>query len=92
MFEANFNLKTCNINAFSKEIPEPFKSCNKNMMQQSTGSKWVQVDRKMQKAFKKCAFTAIQGKGLFILQEIQHMQMSLFPYFFFHKTTSTLER
>lgn len=52
-------------------------------MQQSAGSKWVQVGRKMQKAFKNCAFTAVQGKGLFILQEIQHMQMSLFPYFFF---------
>lgn len=60
-------------------------------MQQSAGSKWVQVERKMQKAFKNCAFTAIKGKGLFILQEIQHMQMSLF-LIFFHKTTSTLER
>lgn len=67
------------------------QSCNKNIMQQSSGSKWVQVDRKMRKASESSAFAVLQGKWLFILQEIQHMQMSLFPFPFF-LTTSTLER
>lgn len=61
---------------FLKVIPDPFKSCNKNM------SKSVQVDRKMQKASKSSTFAVLQGKWLFILWEIWHMQMSLFPFFF----------
>lgn len=51
------------------------------MLQESVEGKWAQVDRKMQKAFKHCAFPVLQGQWLLILQETRHMQMSCFIFF-----------
>lgn len=82
MIEGNFNPKTyVFFFFFSNGTPDPFKNCNKNVLQESVGSKWAQVDRKMQKAFKDCAFPVLQGQWFLILQETGHMQMSLFLFF-----------
>lgn len=74
--------------AFLKEIPEPFENCNKNMLQQSAGSKWAQVERKMQKAFKDCALLSYKANDCWFFKKLGTCRC---PFFFFCKTTSTLE-